>query len=354
MKQIKEKLTLKRVISFIIFFAIAFLTLYIIFKNNDIEQIAYNFGKASKLYLLIGLLCMFGYIFFEALNTYRLLKSLNNKLSFFQAFKYSVIGFFFSSITPSSTGGQPMQLYYMNKDKISISHGALALLVQLLSFQFITLVLAIFGFIFDYNLLHNQVGNIKYLMLFGLCVNLTIQTILIIMIFTKKLSQKLINFVYKLLKKFNSKKADTFKEKSLNQLEDYHECAIYLKNHKFFIVQIFITTFLQLSLYHSVPYFVYRAFDLSEFSFITFILMEAVLYISVASLPLPGAMGASEGGFMILFKILFPTTILSSAMLLSRGISFYLPLILSAIFIMIYTLINNIKKIKKRDEYANK
>ena len=81
--------------------------------------------------------------------------------------------------------------------------------------------------------------------------------------------------------------------------------------------------------------------------------MEAVLYISVASLPLPGAMGASEGGFMIMFKILFPATILSSAMLLSRGISFYLSLILSAIFIMIYTIIINIKKIRKDDKNAN-
>ncbi len=353
MNQIKEKFTKKRIISAIIFFAIAFLTLYVIFKNNDIKQIAYNFGNANKFYLLIGLLCMFGYIFFESLNTYRLLRSLNDKVSFFQAIKYSIIGFFFSSITPSSTGGQPMQLYYMKKDKISISHGALALLVQLLSFQFITLVLAVLGFIFDYNLLHNHVGNIKYLMLFGLCVNLTIQTILIIMIFTKKVSQKLVNFVYKVLKKLKIKSADTFKEKSLNQLEEYHECAIYLKNNKFFIFQIFLTTILQLSVYHSVPYFVYRSFNLTEYSIFTFILMEAVLYISVASLPLPGAMGASEGGFMIMFKILFPATILSSAMLLSRGISFYLSLILSAIFIMIYTIVINIKKARRVDNNAN-
>lgn len=31
-------------------------------------------------------------------------------------YQYSFIGFFYSGITPSATGGQPVQLYYMSKD----------------------------------------------------------------------------------------------------------------------------------------------------------------------------------------------------------------------------------------------
>jgi hypothetical protein len=32
--------------------------------------------------------------------------------------RYSFIGFFFSGITPSASGGQPAQIYYMNKDNM--------------------------------------------------------------------------------------------------------------------------------------------------------------------------------------------------------------------------------------------
>ena len=53
-----------------------------------------------------------------------------------------------------------MQLYFMNKDKLPLSHGTLALLIQLLSFQFVTLVLAIIGFIAHYDLLLHHIGNI--------------------------------------------------------------------------------------------------------------------------------------------------------------------------------------------------
>ena len=42
---------------------------------------------------------------------------------------------FFSSITPSATGGQPVQLYVMNKDNIHVAHGTMALLTELTSFQ---------------------------------------------------------------------------------------------------------------------------------------------------------------------------------------------------------------------------
>lgn len=41
---------------------------------------------------------------------------------------YSFIGFFFSGINPSATGGQPMQLYYMKKDGNKISSASVVLM----------------------------------------------------------------------------------------------------------------------------------------------------------------------------------------------------------------------------------
>ncbi len=346
----KKKKIFKKIFNIVFFIGIAGLTFWLIFKNNDINKIIFNLSKAKKNYLLLAIFAMFVYIFCEGLNIYRILKNLKDDVSLFQTFKYSLVGFFFSSITPSSTGGQPMQLYFMNKDKLSISHSALSLLIQLLSFQFMTLVLALIGFAFNYDLLLNKIGNIKYLMFLGITINVIIQTFLIIMIFSKKLGLKLINGICNLLDKMHIKNASNIKKKSIAQLDEYHECAIYLKNNKIMIIKIFLTTLLQLSLYHSIPYFVFKAFNLQGYSIFTFISLQAVLYISVASLPLPGAMGASEGSFMIIFKLLFPATLLGSAMLISRGISFYLFIIISAVLIFGFIVYDKIKlaKVSKR------
>ena len=55
--------------------------------------------------------------------------------------------------------------------------------------------------------------------------------------------------------------------------------------------------------------------------------LQAVLFLSVSSLPLPGAVGLTEVGFLLLYQTVFPAAILPSAMLLSRTVSFYLILL---------------------------
>ena len=62
--------------------------------------------------------------------------------------------------------------------------------------------------------------------------------------------------------------------------------------------------------------------------------LQSILFISVSAIPLPGSVGSSESSFLTLFKTLFPVSTLSSAMLLSRGISFYLFVIISGIVVL--------------------
>lgn len=348
-----NKSLLKKILNAILFILFFGITLYIILSKNDIHEIILNIKETNKLYILIALSCMFVYVFLEGLNVHRMLKALGDKVTLAQTFKYSIVGFFFSSITPSSTGGQPMQLYFMSKDKVSISHGTLALLIQLLSFQFVTLLLAIMGFVCNYDILLHHIGNIKYLMLFGITINILIQAFLFIMIFRQKMGNRLIDFFHRFLTRIHYKKSDAFYEKAVIQLEEYHRCAEYLKENKKILLLTIVTTIFQMSIYHSVPYFIYRSFGLTEHSIFTFVLMQSVLYISVASLPFPGSMGVSEGSFMIMFKLFFPSAILSSAMIISRGISFYLFVLISLILIAIYILIDKIKKNGKKPNLEN-
>ena len=119
-----------------------------------------------------------------------------------------------------------------------------------------------------------------------------------------------------------------------------------LKNHKNILIKVFLTTIIQFLFYHSIPYLIYLSFGLNEYGLITFIFMEAVLYISVSSLPFPGAIGISEGGFLTMFKMFFPTSILSSAMLISRGVSFYLFVIITGIIILSFIVYDKYKSRK--------
>lgn len=341
-----KKSTINNIIKYSLFIILVGITFYVVFQKNDFGNFLTNLKGANFTFILLGMLCMVIFLGAEASNIRLILKNLGHKLGFLQAFRYSLVGFFFSSITPSSTGGQPAQIYFMNKDGIPIAHSTLALLVELMGYQFATGFLAIVGFILNFKTIVFDLGNIKFLVFLGMTINLILLSALIVMIFSKTLAVKIVNGLTKLLKAVHYAKVDEFRESFLSQIDEYHRCSIYLKENKSILFKSISTNIVQLAAYHAIPYFVYLAFGLTGHSALTIVLMEAVLYVAVASLPFPGSVGISEGTFMVMFKLFFPSALLGSAMIISRGISFYFFVLLSALGV-IWSFFKSKKKAKK-------
>ena len=79
-----------------------------------------------------------------------------------------------------------------------------------------------------------------------------------------------------------------------------------------------------------MPVAVYHAFGLTGSSAMSIICTQALVTLAVSNLPLPGAVGASEGGFVAAMALFFGPALVTPAVLLSRGISFYAFLLVSA------------------------
>lgn len=117
---------------FLIFAAAA---CFLVLRGTDMRIVWEALADTSIPFLIAGILLAEVFHLSEGINLRILLGSFGNPVTFWQGMKYAYIGFFFSSITPSSTGGQPAQLYAMKKDGIEIAHGTLALIGELASFQ---------------------------------------------------------------------------------------------------------------------------------------------------------------------------------------------------------------------------
>jgi uncharacterized protein (TIRG00374 family) len=258
-------------------------------------------------------------------------------------------GIFFSSVTPAATGGQPMQVYYMHKRKINISNAMLAMLICLATYQFVTVSIAIIGLIVKFNFFSQTLGRFSLLLYLGIGLNAILLLLILAAVFSKTIIFKGVNLVFKILQMFNPKRSVKFKEKALVEIEKYKKGANYIKDDKIFIINTILVTTVQILALHSIPFWVFKSFGLSSGSLITFILIQATLYITGAALPLPGAVGIGEGGFLVFFKSLFPANKLSSAMLLSRGISFYLMMIISGISIILLHIGLNKKSREERE-----
>lgn len=324
----------KTVANLIIFILLITLTFSLIFKDQDIEQVLKIATSVKGQYIIIAILAMSIYVIAEAINIGRILKELGEKTKFISNIKYTLIGFFFSSITPAASGGQPMEIYYMHKDNISVAHSTLALLMHLWSFQIVSITMGIISAFLHFEVLKS---GLIYLFVIGIMLNLIALVLLAIGIFSKKLSEILINIFVKILKFFKIKNIEQKQEKIEKELSIYQESAKYIKEHKILMLKTILNTVVQLLFYYSVPFWIYKAYGFNSYNLWQILTLQAVLYATVSGIPSPGSVGVTEGGFLGIFKNAFPATIISSAMLLSRGINFYLLIIISSIVVIIST-----------------
>ena len=324
----------KIITNLIIFILLIILTFYLVLKDQDFSQMSSILKTVKKEFILLGILAMCIYVSCEAINIRRILKELGEKVSFFSAIKYTLSGFFFSAITPAASGGQPMEIYYMHKDNISVAHSTLTLLMQLCSFQIISISFGIISAIIHFDVLKN---GLIYLFILGIALNSSALALLVIAIFSKRLSEGLIKFSVKVLKFFRIRNIEEKQEKLEKELASYQTSAIYIKEHKLLMVKTLLTTAVQLLAYYSVTYWVYLAFGLNTYNIWQILTLQAVLYATVSGIPSPGAVGVSEGGFLGIFRKAFPEATISSAMLLSRGVNFYLLIIVSVIVVIVNT-----------------
>ena len=319
--------------NFVFFILLIVFTFWYIFKDQDLNELKKVVEGANKWYVLAGFILMLGSYTMESINIRSILISLGEKkFSILRAIKYTSSGAFFSAITPGSTGGQPAEVYYMSKDNIKTTNGTLAMLMELCAFQISSILLSIICGILNPDLLKD---GIVWFYILGIVVNGCALTGMLLGMFSKKITQKFVNFVVKVMKKAKVKGYEAKKIKIEEGFHQYVESAKYIKENKMVFVKSILRVFIQVVLFHSIPYFIYRSFGLNELSYLKLFSMQAVLYTTVAAIPVPGSIGVSETLFMKLYGIAFTTALISGAMLLFRFVSFYIYIVIFSVVVII-------------------
>lgn len=128
------------------FLALLGLTFYILLSDQDPGKLWTALGQAEWSWLAVGAACMMLFFCCEAKNIQTGLGLFGSPAPYASCLLYAITGFFFSSVTPSASGGQPMQLYAMYRDGHAPAPGALALLTDFFSFQLAAVFWASVGF----------------------------------------------------------------------------------------------------------------------------------------------------------------------------------------------------------------
>lgn len=317
----------KSLLNILLLTALISLTLYFLLREVDLEQLYQKILSLNPLYVGLAFLATLLFIVCESRVVHMLLAALGEKTSSWKTVISSCIGFYFSSITPSSSGGQPMQIYYFSKKGMNLSIASLGIMMMIALYQFTLVFYAGIAMLLNLSYLGSLSTVMHALILLGFVVNLVMMAVVLLAMFSHKAIYSLLAWCVRLLGKLRIvKDPEASRVKLEHQIEVYREGAtVFRKNHTV-VVKAFLMTFLQQTCLYSVPYFVYRALGLETLTFINIVMLQAILNLAVSFMPLPGAVGATESGFLVFYRSVFPQELLTTAMLVSRGISYYIML----------------------------
>lgn len=311
-------------------------TLYVTLHDQNIGQIFQSIHNTKKTWLILAIFLVFLYVLSESVIIKYLMHVLKKTVSFFRCAKYSFIGFFYSCITPSASGGQPMQVFYMQRDGLDVSVSALVLLIITVGYKAILVIMSAWMFLFDGSFILSNLGSVRYIFIYGVSANVIFIAFLLVLIFHEALIRSFLFRIVRLLAFLRlAKDPKKLQEKLLNIMEPYHSGAVYIRGHLSVLFHVVWLSAIQRLALFLVPWCVYRAMGLQGYSAFEIVTLQTIIALSVDMLPLPGGVGAAETSFEIMFTTIFGSALVIPGMLLSRGISYYFLVAVSGIITVI-------------------
>ena len=338
----------KKMIFNIVFLILVFAgTLYGVFHGEDLAKIVHIVKTVDPLWLIPGVICVVIFIWGESIIIFYMMHTLGIKLKKWTCFLFSSVGFFFSCITPSATGGQPAQIYYMKKEKIPIPVSTLVLMIVTITYKLVLVVIGVTLTIFGQGFIKAHLYRVRHIFYLGTALNVFCVSGMLVLVFHPMLARSILVKGLDLLEKMHLMKKKSSRLEKLNaSMDQYRATAVYLREHVWVLVEVFAITVFQRFALFAATWFVYKAFGLSGSSAFVIIILQGTISVAVDMLPLPGGMGISEQLFLRIFLPVFGSQLLLPGMLLSRGLGYYTELILSALLTIVanFTIGRNVKK----------
>ena len=326
------KQTRRRIGSAVFFFSILALTLWYVFRGENLSQVADCLSDANLGYVALAVAAVIAFILGESVVIFYLLRRLGAKPKFFHCSLFSFVGFFYSAITPSASGGQPMQVLYMRRDGISGAVSTVVLAIVTITYKLVLVVVGLAVMIFRPAGVMVCLEDAQALVYIGLVLNVVFIAILLTAVFHPHVIQATMGLLMKLLGRLRVfRDHEKVMARVQSALDRYHDTAAFFKREPKIIAVVFFITLVQRFCLFSVIFFTYQAFGLSGHSAGTTILLYAMISVAVDMLPLPGGMGISESLFLSIFQPIFGAELVLPGMILCRGISYYTQLVISGV-----------------------
>ena len=302
--------------------------------NRQFGNVFHTISNLTPGFLSLGILIILVYFVFEGEIFRLLLRSQGYHISFLSGQKNALLGLYYSYITPSSTGGQPMQAAYLLRDKIPVGISTAVLIMKFVCFQCGFVVISVASLLGMYGKLKAENPGIIPFTILGIAIN-GFSILFFVSLFLKPVSQ----VFCRLAKRLVSKVGFLRKREGLNETidrfqADFSSYTDDFKGKQKSLVAGVLLSIPQFIVQMSVIYFIFRSFGYHNVSYFEIVAVQSLLQVSVSFMPMPGASGAQEIGFSSFFHNYFVNDDLYASVMVWRFFTYYLVVIAGAVFVV--------------------
>lgn len=363
----KKKSSLRYVLYISIVLVVTVVSLVVSLWGHT-EEVMNAFAQADvwMILLMVGLVAL-GFII-DGIIVLVFCRLYTRTYKFHQGIAATLVGQFYSNVTPGASGGQIMETYTLKSQGIQISNAASIMVMWFIIFQSALIGFDIFALIFEWNTVmsitaHIQFGAIDWtlpmwpLILVGFGLNLFVIAMMFAMSYSHRFHNFILHYVIGFLAKIRIiKKPDKTRENLRVQVENFKiELRRLQSNVPVLILQFVLFLFL-IFLRDSIPYFAglslkawgpESTFDIRQMFHASF--LSSFHQMVTGLIPLPGSAGVSELFYSYLFHDFYaylPNGIqnpyvdigatIASTQILWRTVTFHFVLVVSGLVAALY------------------
>jgi uncharacterized protein (TIRG00374 family) len=304
-----------------------------LFVSGDVNMLPSAFAWPRSMWLVLGVVLMASSLLVESKVLASMAETLLHPINMRMAFRATMVVQFFNNVTPSSSGGQPMQIWSLWRDGMTISDATVIQLGKYVVYQSTLALCCILALVVDYRDLASTVGGWRWLFVISFIIQMIILAFVLLLILKPRSMRLIVGFFERLISHTPLRTRLVGLFGRLNaELDRYEDSAGILMTDARTIGRFFLITLVQLLLFYSVPYCVCRSLGVHIPLWKAIAAAAFVLMVS-GIVPLPGASGGAEGTFFLVFGQFFTgEASVAVAILLWRLLTFYLPIIVGAPF----------------------
>lgn len=314
----------------------AVILLGVVIGNRGLSGLLARWASLETGWIIGAICCILGYWLLESIELYVLTRCLYQGVPFRSNVRTAMIGQLYSALTPLATGGQPVQLIYMQRDGLDTGGAASILLIKTVVYQVGILAVGLVALPASFGFFSVQVPAFGWITTGGVIINALFTGGMLLLAMSSRIARKLCFGTIHLLHRLHLlRNPESILDKARAQFDIYSQSTKRFEKKKPVAAWTVLLTIIQLVLLYSVPFLTYRALGYEGASFLHFLSAIALGSMVADMVPLPGGSGGAEGLFVLFFSLFFVEHDLLVALLLWRLITYYSGIVVGTVIMMV-------------------